>query len=163
MAKPDKNSITAIILGSVAVISSFINVWNWFFWIFAIIGIYFGIKALRNGEKMFAWIGIGLCALSIVTYALVRYWPESADGDEEVLSEKDERDYQQAVDEANHWDVTEDYSADAVPEQPKEEIKEDSVVEEKPSAEETQSSENGERDNEPATPDDDPENVPIFE
>ena len=162
MANINKNSLTAIVLGAIAVISSFINVWNWFFWIFAIIGIYFGIRAIRDNDKKFAWIGVGLCVLSFVTYACVRYWPENTCGEEEVVTEQDERDYQQAVDEANHWDVTEDNLGDSAAEPAKDEQKEEEVKpDEQPSPE-------PEPEDKPAPkpddqPTDDPENLPIFE
>lgn len=158
----DKNAILAVAFGAVAVISSFIDVWNWFFWVFTIIGLYFAVKALRSGEKTFGWIAVGLCALSIATYSLVRWWPESTGDSDEIETEQEHREYQEAVDNANHYDVTAD-PTDVESEPAQEDVKEDAPAADVTIVEEVEPSpENPPVDN-PAPDADDPETQSIFD
>ncbi|MBP5316014.1 MAG: hypothetical protein J6Y87_09160 [Muribaculaceae bacterium] len=158
--KVNNNAIAALVLGGIAVISCFINVLNWFFWVFAIIGVYFAVKAMNGGEKKLGLIAIGLCLLSIVIYAVIRLWPKSS-GDDDDIDPKQEEQYQQIVDSVNYYDVTED-PQEVVDQAPKTEVlPEESLVEpesteNEPAAEKEEPADNSKEET-------DPESQPIFE
>ena len=158
--KVNNNAIAALVLGGIAVISCFINVLNWFFWVFAIIGVYFAVKAINGGEKKRGLIAIGLCLLSIVIYAVIRLWPKSS-GDDDGIDPKQEEQYQQIVDSVNYYDVTED-PQEVIDQAPKTETTtEEELIEPEPTDADTPAEKENPAENQKEEVD--PESQPIFE